>query len=416
MVGSTLGLQQWHGVDQQSGPTTGRSSSVAIQQEFTFPSRGHDNPATGAANSIGPSHMGQVVDDSVVGVPSNLLQMPQRTRSKSDTSREMPTWDQSFIEQQQRQLGGMGGSAVIDDQTVNMNDVLPGTQQSQLNPGFTFGQGGAKPNTTFLSPDLNPLRRAKSDGSPRPVHRQSRSEDVRGSNLIPPASQPGHQHSHSSGHFLFPPQPGQMDFLTPNQQFYNSTGSPEGPLPSISGGRSMSPGRSFTSSPGHIRRASSGTRSERGAEAWSGGVPTTQHRISPYPSPHTSPHPRVNELPYDDSYASGSGGLLSVEGYGVSQPGYGQGYSLSGTYTPSSTGASAYHTPGQSPSPGPPLPMVDTAVPKQTVTTGRTANASHKRRKQEATFVCPIHGCGSTFTRSFNLKGELFPQYLISPD
>ena len=53
-----------------------------------------------------------------------------------------------------------------------------------------------------------------------------------------------------------------------------------------------------------------------------------------------------------------------------------------------------------------------TAVPivvsKPNVTTGRTANASHKRRKQEATFVCPVPGCGSTFTRSFNLKGLLF--------
>ncbi|KAH8822824.1 hypothetical protein DL96DRAFT_1470336 [Flagelloscypha sp. PMI_526] len=46
-------------------------------------------------------------------------------------------------------------------------------------------------------------------------------------------------------------------------------------------------------------------------------------------------------------------------------------------------------------------------VAKPNVTTGRTANASHKRRKQEATFVCPVPGCGSTFTRSFNLKGHI---------
>jgi hypothetical protein len=45
-------------------------------------------------------------------------------------------------------------------------------------------------------------------------------------------------------------------------------------------------------------------------------------------------------------------------------------------------------------------------VSKPNVTTVRTANASHKRRKQEASFVCPFPGCGSTFTRSFNLKGE----------
>ena len=44
-------------------------------------------------------------------------------------------------------------------------------------------------------------------------------------------------------------------------------------------------------------------------------------------------------------------------------------------------------------------------VSKLNVMTGRTANASHKWRKQEAMFVCPILGCGSTFTRSFNLEG-----------
>ncbi|KAG6905535.1 hypothetical protein DXG01_002186 [Tephrocybe rancida] len=38
------------------------------------------------------------------------------------------------------------------------------------------------------------------------------------------------------------------------------------------------------------------------------------------------------------------------------------------------------------------------------VMTGRTATASARRRKQEAKFVCPIPGCGSTFTMRFNLK------------
>ncbi|KAJ7036284.1 hypothetical protein C8F04DRAFT_954021 [Mycena alexandri] len=46
-------------------------------------------------------------------------------------------------------------------------------------------------------------------------------------------------------------------------------------------------------------------------------------------------------------------------------------------------------------------------VSKQNVTTIRTSKASHNRRKQEATFVCPVPGCGSTFTRSFNLKGHI---------
>ncbi|KAH6913520.1 hypothetical protein BKA70DRAFT_1096319 [Coprinopsis sp. MPI-PUGE-AT-0042] len=41
------------------------------------------------------------------------------------------------------------------------------------------------------------------------------------------------------------------------------------------------------------------------------------------------------------------------------------------------------------------------------VTTLKTANANHKRRKQIPGFVCPFPGCGSTFTRSFNLKSHM---------
>ncbi|KAJ7813832.1 hypothetical protein B0H13DRAFT_1665137, partial [Mycena leptocephala] len=46
-------------------------------------------------------------------------------------------------------------------------------------------------------------------------------------------------------------------------------------------------------------------------------------------------------------------------------------------------------------------------VSKQNVTTVRTTKVLHNRRKQEATFICPVPGCGSTFTRSFNLKGHI---------
>ncbi|KAJ3563819.1 hypothetical protein NP233_g8691 [Leucocoprinus birnbaumii] len=405
--GSALDLQgqQWSTVGQQSATATNQSSNTVPKQEFTFPPQG-------ALLGNSASTSGQVVDDSAIGASNFLFAHgPPRTRSKSENSPEQPTWDQSYLEQQRR-LGALGGTAVVDDQTVNMNDVLPGTQQQpQLNPGFTFG---AKPPTNFLSPDLNPIRRVKSDGVARPMHRQSRSEDIRGTGLAPP--QPGHQHSQSSsGQFLFPPPAGQVGgFLSPNQQpFYGgSTGSPDGPLPSISAGRSGSPVRPIVSSPGHIRRASSGTRSERGAEAWSGGAALgPQHRVSPYPSPHASPRPRVNDLPSYDDYSGsnmgGGAGLLGVDGfaYAQQQQGYNTGYDMTGTYTPSSTGASAYHTPGQSPSPAP--LTIEPSVPKPTVTTGRTANASHKRRKQDASFICPIPGCGSTFTRSFNLKGHI---------
>ena len=46
-------------------------------------------------------------------------------------------------------------------------------------------------------------------------------------------------------------------------------------------------------------------------------------------------------------------------------------------------------------------------VTKVNVTTPSTADASQKRRKQPANFPCPVPGCGSVFTRHFNLKGHL---------
>ncbi|KAJ7067273.1 hypothetical protein C8F01DRAFT_980206 [Mycena amicta] len=100
----------------------------------------------------------------------------------------------------------------------------------------------------------------------------------------------------------------------------------------------------------HQRSASGGSirGSERASGLWSGNSST---RPSPYPSPHASPAAHYSDLPAD------------VE-----------------------------------------VPM---HVSKPNVTTVRTSKASHNRRKQEATFICPVPGCGSTFTRSFNLKGHI---------
>ncbi|KAK7033483.1 calcineurin responsive transcriptional factor [Favolaschia claudopus] len=78
----------------------------------------------------------------------------------------------------------------------------------------------------------------------------------------------------------------------------------------------------------------------------------------------------------------------------------------------SSTRPSPYPSPHASPVPLPDSRpsnsnLHNPTVSKQNVTTIRTQKASHNRRKQEATFVCPVPGCGSTFTRSFNLKGHI---------
>ena len=44
-------------------------------------------------------------------------------------------------------------------------------------------------------------------------------------------------------------------------------------------------------------------------------------------------------------------------------------------------------------------------VEKQHVTTTATQAASASRRRNDAIFKCPVPGCGSTFTRRFNLRG-----------
>ncbi|PWN18120.1 hypothetical protein BCV69DRAFT_242095, partial [Microstroma glucosiphilum] len=41
------------------------------------------------------------------------------------------------------------------------------------------------------------------------------------------------------------------------------------------------------------------------------------------------------------------------------------------------------------------------------VTTSATQAASASRRKNDAHFVCPVPGCGSHFTRQFNLRSHL---------
>jgi len=74
------------------------------------------------------------------------------------------------------------------------------------------------------------------------------------------------------------------------------------------------------------------------------------------------------------------------------------------------SGAGANHYPSSSGVPRlPPILQVE----KQQVTTSATQLASASRRRNEAHFVCPVPGCGSTFTRRFNLRGPLFNSFLF---
>jgi hypothetical protein len=335
---------------------------------------------------------------------------------------------------------------------------------------FTFGgtPGGSSTGNGFLSPNpSDSLRRSVSD-APR-HHRHSRSEDIRsppmpfaGNNNGNNGNGPGyhHQQSHSVGgnsNFLFPPS---VDFHTGQQQQYlhpsqvppsaashqqphglsllSAAGSASNPNLSLSSSDSHQPGM------GHFRRASSGTRSDRGAELWGSlgtqGSLAAPRRMSPYPTPNASPRVRYTELELDPDLTLGSGDNKSgTMGLGMGMgdlgeppvsAGFSEEVALSrrGSYagldstiagaggsqkaeSVASGGERSQTRQSRSNVPD----VLPAQVPKVNVTTGRTANASHRRRKQDANFACTVPGCGSTFTRGFNLKGHLRSHFEEKP-
>lgn len=158
----------------------------------------------------------------------------------------------------------------------------------------------------------------------------------------------GHRQSRSEGGLSFPPN----QQRNPQELLGQYLRPDELPNPNI---------------PLHNRRASSGSPGHRRSISNASST-----RASPYPSPSHSPRPQYDELP-----------------------------NVSMTRRLSATqadGTVLMLAPDLGAAP---------VVSRPNVTTGRTKHASQQRRKQEANFMCPIPGCGSTFTRSFNLKGHL---------
>jgi len=119
--------------------------------------------------------------------------------------------------------------------------------------------------------------------------------------------------------------------------------------------------------------------------------------VSPYPSPHASPRANMNE-PLPDGLGMGMG--MGMDMYGQQSPPLPNHHQQQGGVSVHVMGTDANgNTTVQTAAP--------VSVPRQNVTTHATADASHRRRRTEANFMCPIPGCGSTFTRHFNLKGHL---------
>lgn len=319
--------------------------------------------ATGQSNGTTTEHPATVQGDDFL-LPSS----PSRTRSKSDTSVRPSQWNFNQPPTSVQHLVEVDSSNVGGSRPVQMNEVLPpidiiqrpSSSASAIQSSYSSGplpnpvpfagstSHGNAPS--FLSPDFAvSLRRARSDGGggPRLTHRQSRSEDLR---MLGPQS--------SSAIPGFPPSR-HVDFLAQQgSQFLHPPGIPP-----------------FVRR--HNRSASGGSR-ERGSMA---GPAWGVQRSKPYPaSPSSSPARHAAALP-DTGLGSGpSTPFDNVTG------------EMGGGYVDP-----YIHEPRGS-----------TPVARPNVTTTATADASMKRRINDAKFQCPVAGCGSTFTRHFNLKGMSF--------
>jgi hypothetical protein len=317
--------------------------------------------ANGQSNGTTTEHPVAVQGDDYLLPPS-----PSRSRSKSDTSVRPSQWNFNQPQSSSHHLVDLDSSNVGGSR---MNEVLPpvdiiqrpSSSASAIQTSFSSGSlpnpfaGTASQGNTssYLSPESAVLlRRARSDGGggPRLTHRHSRSEDLQMLGPHPSSAIPS-----------FPPSR-HLDFLAQQRgtQFLQPPDIP----PFVRG---------------HHRRASSGSR-ERGSMAGSawGAV-----RSSPYPaSPSSSPARHAVALP-----DTGLGGQTSL----INNMGVEAGGGYVDAYSRESRGA----TPAA-------------VVSRPNVTTTATADASMKRRINDAKFQCPVPGCGSTFTRHFNLKGMFF--------
>jgi len=208
-----------------------------------------------------------------------------------------------------------------------------------------------------------------------------------------------HRHSRSEGGISYPPS-AHSDFIaraaadnfgTVKQQFLHPA---TDVVPSIRG---------------HHRRSSSGSR-DRGIGGMGLHSAPGSSRASPYPSPNASPLLGHDPLPFIPTPQSipvssgmGRGRPISMPAYGASSFGLPPG-GIGELSQQLNSGGNLLDE--GLPLSGKPVHASTAAiVSKPNVTTTATAEASERRRKTDANFACPVPGCGSTFTRHFNLKG-----------
>jgi hypothetical protein len=139
------------------------------------------------------------------------------------------------------------------------------------------------------------------------------------------------------------------------------------------------------------------------------GSHLTQASQLPLLPPLRSPHPHAANPPYPASRRDGKRSPTDPEAYYTPSPAsyYSHSQTIPSSSPPPLSAVSTVSSPTTSPAtPGamcrlPPIFQVE----RQQVTTSATQAASASRRRNEANFLCPVPGCGSTFTRRFNLRG-----------
>ena len=143
----------------------------------------------------------------------------------------------------------------------------------------------------------------------------------------------------------------------------------------------------YTPTPQQAHAQAQGSSYPLGPPSWS--LPSLAHSLPDSPGPHAAPTGEAQSSPSPGAFRAAA--EMKSE-----QPAS----SGSGARSPSPPMAPAEAV-GRGAVRLPPILQVE----KQHVTTTATQAASASRRRNDAIFKCPVPGCGSTFTRRFNLRG-----------
>ncbi|KAN0064598.1 hypothetical protein ACQY0O_002227 [Thecaphora frezii] len=179
----------------------------------------------------------------------------------------------------------------------------------------------------------------------------------------------------------------------PTEDFLSSITAPDGGLAPPSSGRSgggpgpSPPSTSLYTSGGSSARVHPYRSSHNRHHSFSSST-SNSSTGSTLAAP--SPEPRIPHSPY--------------QGYGVDDVSHYSSTALP-TYTSIATHHRSSSVTSSIGSPGSASFLTTPLVP--VVTSQATQAASASRRKGEALFSCPVPGCGSTFTRQYNLRGHL---------